>query len=100
MGNPFGPKREAGESPARSRHCDRGASPRDATGPTPDAVLASGEPGKVRGSATRSAAQSASASNRKSGDLPRGGSAALFAQREAVASGDTEPPAKRRGLVR
>src|SRR5438067_11982394 len=34
MGNPFEPKREAGESPARSRHCDRGAIPRDATGPT------------------------------------------------------------------
>src|SRR6266498_2400044 len=37
-----GLKREAGESPARSRHCDRGANPRDATG--------TGGPGKARGS--------------------------------------------------
>jgi len=37
------PKREAGERPARSRHCDRGANPSDATGPV--------RPGKVRGSA-------------------------------------------------
>jgi hypothetical protein len=52
-GIPSGLKREAGERPARSRHCDRGATPRHATG-----AFALGRFG--------------GAVIRKPGDLPRG----------------------------
>jgi hypothetical protein len=55
-------KREAGVNPARSRHCDRGANPRHATGEL-EGVDPSMRTGKVRG-----------ASIRESGDLSRGGS--------------------------
>lgn len=42
-------KSEAGESPARSRHCDRGAIPRDATGAKgPGKARASRDPGVRR----------------------------------------------------